>query len=368
MSAYDDLHNIIRVIVRRFVSGQLGPPFAEAVERPFVLRAPPAFAPLARARHPSAHERRLQVQRIRALRSEIQAFEGEFQGRVSSAGRLPTSAAERAPAAHLYEEYRSLKQRIREDAVLHIQAVYRGARARQRSKFKRRGAAAAGLAAAAAAAAAAAPRPSLQAGASLTPQQRELARLRDEKAQLKRQLRQFDVDFAQKHGGRQPSKAEKEHLRPLYTRYHELKAMIGEDPPLAAPAGGGGGGASASASGIGAAAAAAAAAPMASLAAAVARRLSLGSDAGLGSGHSEASEGGKADDDGDADDGAGTGGGSAADAALLVEKKELQAFLREFEKKFEAQHGRKVKYVKDIDAVKEKYARYKALKLLLRRG
>ena len=356
MATYEDLHSIIRHVVRRFVSGSLGPPFDSQVERPFTLKAPPA--PAARARHPSAHERRQQVQRIRALRSEISAFEGEFKDRVSSGGRLPQSSAERAPAAHLYEEYRTLKQRIREDAVLHIQAVYRGARARQRSAFKRKGGG--GGAAAAAEGGGAEARPSVHAGASLTPQQRELARLRDEKAQLKRQLRQFDANFAQAHGGRQPTKAEKEHLRPLYTRYHELKALIGEDPPLGA---GAAAPASAAASAT-AAAAAAAAAPMTSLAAAVARRLSLGSDAGLGSGHSEASEG-KADDDGDADDG---GAGSGADAALLAEKKELQAFLREFEKRFEAQNGRKVKYVKDIDAVKEKYSRYKTLKALLKRG
>jgi hypothetical protein len=366
---YDDLHNIIRHVVRRFVTGSLGPPFEATLERPFLLQAPPlAASPRAaavgasaaapgRARHPSAHERRLQVQRIRALRSEIHAFEGEFKERATSGGRLPQTALERAPAAHVYEEYRALKQRIREDAVLHIQAVYRGARTRRSCAFKRRRGGGGGGAPAAAGAEA---RPSLAAGGpSLTPQQRELARLRDEKAQLKRQLRLFDVNFAGAHGGRQPTKAEKEHLRPLYTRYHELKAMIGDDPPLGAGAGAGGG----------AAAAAAAAAPMASLAAAVARRLSLGSDAGLGSGHSEASEG-KVEDDGDGDDGAGaggSGGGSGADAALFAEKKELQAFLREFEKRFEAQNGRKVKYVRDIEAVKEKYARYKALKAQLKR-
>jgi hypothetical protein len=59
-----------------------------------------------------------------------------------------------------------------------------------------------------------------------------LAALRDEKASLKRQLRAFDDSFSKSHG-RLPTKAEKEHLRPLYTRYHALKTQIedGDTPP-----------------------------------------------------------------------------------------------------------------------------------------
>lgn len=75
----------------------------------------------------------------------------------------------------------------------------------------------------------------------MTPALLKLQQLRDEKASLKRRLRAFDVDFANTHGGRAPTKAEKEHLRPDYTRYHELKNLITEAEVAAGVASTGGG-------------------------------------------------------------------------------------------------------------------------------
>jgi hypothetical protein len=49
--------------------------------------------------------------------------------------------------------------------------------------------------------------------------------LREEKSQLKHRLRQFDIDFKAKHG-RLPSKADKEVIRHLYKRYHDVKALL----------------------------------------------------------------------------------------------------------------------------------------------
>ena len=66
----------------------------------------------------------------------------------------------------------------------------------------------------------------------------KLARLRAEKSALKQRLRAYDTKFAKEHD-RPPSKADKEHLRPQYQRYHDLKDMI---VALESSVGGGGGG------------------------------------------------------------------------------------------------------------------------------
>jgi hypothetical protein len=62
--------------------------------------------------------------------------------------------------------------------------------------------------------------------AAATSVRAKLAQLKAEKSSLKQQLRTFDARWAAEHGGRQPSKADKEHLRPHYQRYHDLKGMI----------------------------------------------------------------------------------------------------------------------------------------------
>jgi len=200
-------------------------------------------------------------------------------------------------------------------------------------------------------------RPVLSVGPTLDRSQVALAKLRDEKATLKRQLRAFDDAFAAEHGGRAPSKAEKEHLRPLYTRYHALKAQqermeAGERTSATGPT-----------TTIGSAGTVA----VSSLSSTVARRLSLGSDGGV------SSDGGAGLESGvEEEEEVGGEGGVAASAknpaenVLILEKKSLQAQLRTFERDFEAKNGRKVKFVKDIEAVKDKYSRYKALKALVK--
>lgn len=404
-SEYDDLLNIIKNVVHSFLSGS--PNDGTEHGRRVRLKHPTRS-------HPSASERRLQVQRCRVLRGEITRFESDF--RANNGGREPRTAADRFSLSHVYEEYRALKSSIRDDAARHIQAVFRGHRVRRGLKGGSGSGSGAATAAAAATPAAAAAslsggtllegRPSLSVGPSLPRSQMALAALRDEKASLKRQLRAFDDTFSKSHG-RLPTKAEKEHLRPLYTRYHALKTQIEDvDTPAAgstSSGGGGGGGgvegahavASSLASASGAAGSAApstssSAGPAAAAAGAppsgpagggnVARRLSLGSDSGSGGGEGKERglESGGEDDE-EEGGGGGVGGSSASAAAaaaalaaaiaadpslppLLQEKKTLQASLRAFEKEFEAKNGRKVKYVKDIESVKDKYARYKALK------
>ena len=117
---YLELHHIIRRVVHSFLTGEDRP------RGPVRLAQPPC------SRHPSAADRRVQVARCRALRLEISAFEADFK-RVNHTDRLPRSSTERFPLAHVYEEYRGLKQAIRDDAARHIQAVFRGHRVRSGS-------------------------------------------------------------------------------------------------------------------------------------------------------------------------------------------------------------------------------------------
>jgi hypothetical protein len=56
--------------------------------------------------------------------------------------------------------------------------------------------------------------------------QAELRALLAAKREVKARLRQYDAEFAARHGGRLPSKAEKEPVRRVYERYNRLKQRI----------------------------------------------------------------------------------------------------------------------------------------------
>ena len=75
----------------------------------------------------TAAERKRTVAACRALRAQIQRFEDAF---VKLHGRPPKGAAERAPLATTYAQYREWKRAIRADAACRIQALLRGARLR----------------------------------------------------------------------------------------------------------------------------------------------------------------------------------------------------------------------------------------------
>uniref|UniRef100_A0A7S1VBR6 FAM13A-like domain-containing protein n=1 Tax=Grammatophora oceanica TaxID=210454 RepID=A0A7S1VBR6_9STRA len=75
----------------------------------------------------TATERKRTVAACRALRSQIQRFEDAF---AQLHGRPPKGAAERAPLATTYAQYREWKRAIRADAACRIQALFRGARTR----------------------------------------------------------------------------------------------------------------------------------------------------------------------------------------------------------------------------------------------
>jgi len=72
----------------------------------------------------SAEERKRTVAACRALRAQINRFEEAFY---QIHNRHPKGAAERAPLATTYAQYREWKRAIRADAATRIQALFRGA-------------------------------------------------------------------------------------------------------------------------------------------------------------------------------------------------------------------------------------------------
>jgi len=77
-----------------------------------------------RALTSTAAERKRTVAACRALRAQIAQFEDAF---IQMHGRAPKGAAERAPLASTYMQYREWKRAIRSDAACRIQALCRGA-------------------------------------------------------------------------------------------------------------------------------------------------------------------------------------------------------------------------------------------------
>lgn len=80
-----------------------------------------------RALTSTASERKRTVAACRALRAQITQFEEAF---MQMHNRAPKKAAERAPLASTYMQYREWKRAIRADAACRIQALCRGARSR----------------------------------------------------------------------------------------------------------------------------------------------------------------------------------------------------------------------------------------------
>jgi hypothetical protein len=264
----------------------------------------------------TAAERKRTVAACRALRAQITRFEDAF---VQLHGRPPKGAAERAPLATTYAQYREWKRAIRADAACRIQALVRGASTRwmllrindqrttrvvmtragrsgcdedgqmrlsprqgsvinhlsipaeigqmdqergpsltmappggaesytsgtqtlapqwaskvvrRRSNSGDRSSGSGDRLSGDGFASSPAPRPlsaaapsPMQAMPDLT--QMTVAELHAHKRDLKQQLKQYDINFARKHG-RMPVKAEKEPIRHLYEGYNTLKTHIG---------------------------------------------------------------------------------------------------------------------------------------------
>lgn len=329
------------------------------------------------AAHPSGSSRRRQVARCRALRADITSFESEFE---AAQGRKP-GAGDREAMAGVYNEYRVLKQAVRDDAAAHIQCVYRGWSVRHARLAAARGGSAgvkSKSTGAPVAAASGSGRSSATSGSANVSITDKLSSLKAEKSSLKQKLRAFDSKFLADNG-RMPSKPEKEHLRPMYQRYHDLKAMIttlesavsSTGSSALAPLPGGVSRQTSHGSADEGEDDFAGPRAMDSIASVMGDRVDVDEDepsgprrhppaAAPGSSHSDAKAAAAAALSGAA------GGQGGALKELRAEKRRLQQYLREYEREFETREGRKVKFVKDIQPVLEQYTRYKHLKTILK--
>ena len=234
----------------------------------------------------AARFNRKQLIRVcKGVRSEIQQFENEFQ---SVHGRKPNPGADRAPISEKYDNYRALKKFVRANAACKIQATYRGhlgrvigarlAKVREEAAAREAASKAAamyrsepisipqtrkgyeephkapqeapGVRAAPVRAStrgevsdrdvgsegnklsgylAAAKRrleeERLRVGRPSEMSQMSTKELEDEKTFIKYELKKFD-DILGEELGRTLKKADKEPMRPLYSRYHEIKNML----------------------------------------------------------------------------------------------------------------------------------------------
>ncbi|GAX21645.1 hypothetical protein FisN_29Hh082 [Fistulifera solaris] len=237
----------------------------------YALGSTPSGAANYRTLTSTAAERKRTVAACRALRAQIQRFEDAF---FQLHGRPPKGNAERAPLASTYAQYREWKRAIRADAACRIQALIRGARTRSMllnnnaSTFSTIVAKRPGRTSYASTIdqismpadldsnemGSSSPLAPAKIGLpfSLDPDwgyttvanDRHLVgsqsdsgftsesysgfsldELQARKRDMKRQLRQYDMDFARRHG-RMPVKAEKEPIRHLYESYNALKSQI----------------------------------------------------------------------------------------------------------------------------------------------
>ena len=345
----------------------------------------------------SAAERKRTVAACRALRAQIQRFEDAF---VQLHGRPPKGAQERAPLATTYAQYREWKRAIRADAACRIQALLRGARTRLillrsgdsdvthvvlrragrpgsspdlaipteigRSDSGDRGIGSSssdsgfGRTPAANLSPSWHGRPQVRRGSStedgtagsqaihgLVPRSSapsvpaELAgltlqELTARKRDLKQKLKQYDKDFAHRHG-RMPWKAEKEPIRHLYESYNALKSQItyleqGGSPAASSPQLQRTVSPPSSSDGE--------EAPSESMMGQSRRRMNRTESPPVAASSSVPQE----------------------IAALKKEKQQLHQMLRSYERDFYRDHGRQVSSFADIKPVASQYRRYKDIK------
>jgi hypothetical protein len=164
--------------------------------------------------------------------------------------------------------------------------------------------------------------------------------LQSRKRDLKQQLKQYDMDFARRHG-RMPVKAEKEPIRHLYEKYNALKSQItmmeqegrGVSSPLSAS--------------------------QASSAAVLAQR----TISPVGSDSEESGPRVRSHGRGNRAPSLTAGQTTSQDlGALKAEKGRLHQMLRSYERDFYREHQRQVSSFADIRPVASQYRRYKEIK------
>lgn len=374
----------------------------------------------------TAAERKRTVAACRALRAQITRFEEAF---MQLHGRPPKGAAERAPLATTYAQYREWKRAIRADAACRIQALFRGARTRwmllrsndpDMSKVVLAGAGRRSSAAQDSDSSQPAgqdsilsklsipkeigeprldsgqttptsgsesfPSPGEASNQTLTPQwggqggsrrrsgnsgesftsgspaprpvptaasspgsraSVSLSELQARKRDLKQQLKQYDMNFARRHG-RMPVKSEKEPIRHLYERYNALKSqitMMEQD-----------GRQSSSPSST---------QPLTSSSSAMLSQRTAVSPVGSDSEESVPMRPRSSSSQRPAPSASSSAAGAPTQenlAALKAEKGRLHQMLRSYEKDFFKEHQRQVSSFADIRPVASQYRRYKEIK------
>lgn len=256
------------------------------------------------------------------LKVRIKKFEEAYK---DEHGVLPKQDGDHE-MVEVYAEYRRLKRLIREDSATSIQRWFRRHNTRRRLKRARNPVIAAETES----------EPELEdrlseelvdGGGRKPDRVRELAR---RKAELKSQLKAFNMDFMKQHG-REPEKADKEVIRHLYEEYNgiksELKIALGDMSQRQA-------GRSAHDEHK--------------------RRRSgdvIGASAPSDNAQAGASTTVEADED--------------RVAALVKEKQALHTLLKEYEKNFQAKYHRAVFSHEDIVPVAREFERYQEVKQLL---
>ncbi len=155
---------------------------------------------------------------FKGVRSQISAFEAEF----TKVNNRAPKQGDRGPVESIYNQYSALKRKIRDFAASEIERIARGYLTRKRlrnfaSKVNMSN------------------RPNIPQSANThgnVPPVLTLNELyalyrdiRSQKHELKRRLKQFDVDFEAKYH-RAPEKSDKEVVRPLYQKYQALKVQL----------------------------------------------------------------------------------------------------------------------------------------------
>lgn len=137
---------------------------------------------------------------------------------------------ERGTMNNTYVKYRELKRDIRDNAAADVQRIFRGHKARMYIKRKRQ------LSSLSRSDDDMHRRPGMvpqgnARGSSNDPGSqaafRRYRELRDNKRDLKKKLKKFDEEFLAQHG-RNPKKSDKEVIRPMYQKYHEIKNVLEE--------------------------------------------------------------------------------------------------------------------------------------------
>ena len=154
---------------------------------------------------------------------------------------------------------------------------------------------------------------------------------------MKKRLKRFDNDFG-KQTGRAPKKSDKEVMRPMYQRYHEVKKSL-DDMKVTVEAAYG-------------------PLPAELLDEGGSKQLTLGSSKDISFNAVLA----KSADDSDM---MRTEGVSQSLSTLQEEKRQLHLNLKSYEKDFVSRNGRPVTRTEDIAPVAQEYQRYKDLKSII---